>query len=775
MLTFDIPENESSIIKVIGVGGGGGNAVNFMFEQNIEGVDFIVCNTDQKALAKSPVPHKIQLGPNLTQGLGAGADPKKGKSATEESLDVIRKILENNTKMVFITAGMGGGTGTGGAPIIAKLCRDLGILTVGIVTKPFKFEGPRREEFAKDGIQELMPFVDTLLVISNEKLREKYGNFKMSQAYSKADNILAVATRCITDIIHSKGHIIVDFADVCTVMRDGGHAIMGKAEAEGEDRALRAVEEALNSPLLDDNDISGARWLLINISSSSGESEITMEEVELINNYVRKHSGLKSDVIFGQGIDETLGNKIAVTVIATGFPVKKTNNNPSIQSDKPSSFEQNGFRSPIDLEDLMPTRSNPNSNNSVKNSNDNVMVLGIADQVEILQSNNDITNLNNSSYLDFKLIDTDSETNYQPNINPIEDITEINIETENSSDPILNFTVRENSAPTESAQVAPQENQLITKEQSSLVVPNFNETTVVENITSSDSTKILPNGDESEIVIKWDIDETELQTELPTELQSEPTMFSPTLPRQIIQNNVVETLPTNNDKNNEPISAVVIEEAPEMIVVEEFHSNDFNKNIVSTPKEEAIDDEEERFLPFDYKNNTQVKQELNVIPIIKTVNDEEKYQVSQGIDDIDFQPKIAATDYDYNTEDSTLETNVDPSYSWDDIHDFLNPQRNNNSSIGIRNIRKKTQMTSKVYLNKPNSNKNSFFSFNKTKNYDSLDSHGSDNSNGNLMQNRSDIHINSDKKHTIGERLISKNFEDIKLRGKDGASLLLPD
>jgi cell division protein FtsZ len=322
MIQFDLPKQKSSIIKVLGVGGGGSNAVNFMFQQDIEGVDFIICNTDSKAIEQSLVPNKIQLGPHLTQGLGAGADPSVGKLATEESLEEIKRILEVNTKMAFITVGMGGGTGTGGAPIIAKICKDLGILTVGIVTTPFGFEGPRRQKQAEAGINELKPFVDTLLVISNDKLRMQYGNLKMKEAFTKADNVLATAAKCITDVINSRGHIIVDFADVCTVMKNGGVAILGKAEVAGENRAERAIEEALSSPLLNDNDIKGAKWILLNINSAEGEYECSMDELESINTILRARTGEHSDVIMGMGYDETLGDKLGITLIATGFEHK---------------------------------------------------------------------------------------------------------------------------------------------------------------------------------------------------------------------------------------------------------------------------------------------------------------------------------------------------------------------------------------------------------------------------------------------------------------------
>jgi cell division protein FtsZ len=322
MIHFDLPKQKSSIIKVLGVGGGGSNAVNFMFDQNIEGVDFIICNTDAKAIEQSRIPNKIQLGPHLTQGLGAGANPEVGKLATEESLEEIKRILEVNTKMAFITVGMGGGTGTGGAPIIAQICKDLGILTVGIVTTPFGFEGPRRLQQAQEGIEQLKPHVDTLLVISNDKLRMQYGNLKMKEAFGKADNVLATAAKCITDIINSRGHIIVDFADVCTVMKNGGVAILGKAEVEGENRAQLAIEEAIASPLLNDSDIKGAKWILININSAEGDHECTMDELEIINNHLRMQAGEDTDVIVGMGYDNTLDKKIGITLVATGFEHK---------------------------------------------------------------------------------------------------------------------------------------------------------------------------------------------------------------------------------------------------------------------------------------------------------------------------------------------------------------------------------------------------------------------------------------------------------------------
>ena len=340
MIHFDLPKEQSSILKVIGVGGGGGNAVNHMFSQQIDGVNFIICNTDAQALANSGIPNRIQLGPHLTQGLGAGANPDIGRQATEESLEEIKRILEVNTKMAFITAGMGGGTGTGGAPIIAKICKDLGILTVGIVTTPFAYEGKKRQQQAEEGIKVLKGYVDTLLVISNDKLRHQFGNLKMREAFEKADNVLATAAKCITDVINSTGQINVDFADVCTVMRNGGVAILGNAEASGEHRAQRAIEEAMNSPLLNDSDIKGAKWILININSSAGEHEFTMDEVEVIQNYLLAQAGDGTDVILGMGYDSTLGDKIGITLIATGFEHKDPFAKPVVKKEEPKPEEK---------------------------------------------------------------------------------------------------------------------------------------------------------------------------------------------------------------------------------------------------------------------------------------------------------------------------------------------------------------------------------------------------------------------------------------------------
>jgi cell division protein FtsZ len=316
-MEFDLPKGDTSIIKVVGVGGGGSNAVNHMFESGIKGVDFIVCNTDRQALDISPVPLKIQLGPSLTEGRGAGAIPEIGRNSAVEIIDEIRGVLSANTKMVFVTAGMGGGTGTGAAPVIAKVAKELNILTVGIVTVPFAFEGRRRRQQAEEGLEEMRQNVDTLLVINNERLREVGGNMSLASAFAMADNVLSTAAKGIADVITSTGAINVDFNDVNTVMRNSGVAIMGSATAEGEDRAIAAVKEALNSPLLNDNDISGATYILLNITY--GDLEVTMDEIGEITDYIQDEAGSTADVIWGHGYDPSLGNKLCITLVATGF------------------------------------------------------------------------------------------------------------------------------------------------------------------------------------------------------------------------------------------------------------------------------------------------------------------------------------------------------------------------------------------------------------------------------------------------------------------------
>jgi cell division protein FtsZ len=316
--SFELPKHHKSIIKVIGVGGGGSNAVNHMYNQGIRDVEFVVCNTDVQALLSSPVPGRLQIGTNLTEGLGAGANPEKGRNAALESKEEIRELLSDGTKMVFITAGMGGGTGTGAAPIIAKVARELDLLTVGIVTMPFGFEGKKKMEQAEAGINELKQNCDTLLVILNDKLREVYGNLSIRNAFAEADNVLTTAAKGIAEIITVPGYVNVDFEDVKTVMMNSGTAVMGSSHTEGEGRARRAAEEALNSPLLNDKDILGADKVLLSIVSGE-EAELQMDELSEITDYISEMTGEASELIFGHGIDPDLGESIRVTVIATGF------------------------------------------------------------------------------------------------------------------------------------------------------------------------------------------------------------------------------------------------------------------------------------------------------------------------------------------------------------------------------------------------------------------------------------------------------------------------
>lgn len=316
--SFEVPAHHRSIIKVIGVGGGGGNAVNHMYREGIKDVEFVICNTDVQALKSSPIPNKIQIGINLTEGLGAGANPEVGKNAAIENKEEIREYLSANTRMVFVTAGMGGGTGTGAAPVIAKIARELDILTVGIVTAPFAFEGKKKQQQALKGIEEMRQYCDTILVVMNDKLRELYGNQTISEAFGRADNVLTTAAKSIAEVITVTNSVNVDFNDVCSVMRNSGTAVMGSAVCAGEDRARRAVEEALSSPLLNNTKISGAQKILLCISYGP-DKEMSMDELTAITDYIDECVGNDADMFFGQGVDPTLGDQVRVTVICTGF------------------------------------------------------------------------------------------------------------------------------------------------------------------------------------------------------------------------------------------------------------------------------------------------------------------------------------------------------------------------------------------------------------------------------------------------------------------------
>lgn len=319
LMEFDLPVERSSIIKILGIGGGGNNAVNHMYNQGIKDVNFVICNTDSQALAESPVPVKIQIGEELTEGRGAGSKPATGRQSAEENIEDVLEAISGNTRMVFITTGMGGGTGTGATPVIAKACKDAGILTIAVVTIPFRSEGRIRIKNAIDGIAELKDYVDSLLVINNEKLREIYGDQSVSTAFAKADDVLASAVKGITEIITEAGYINVDFADVETVMKDSGVAVMGTGFSSGENRAMDAIKEALNSPLLNSNDITGAKSILLNVKSGIGEHELTMDELGEITDYVYDVSSEDALIIRGISNDESLGENISATVIATGF------------------------------------------------------------------------------------------------------------------------------------------------------------------------------------------------------------------------------------------------------------------------------------------------------------------------------------------------------------------------------------------------------------------------------------------------------------------------
>ena len=375
-ISFDLPKNQSNVIKVIGVGGGGSNAINHMFKQGIKGVDFIICNTDAQALANSPVPNKIQLGVNLTEGLGAGANPEVGQQSAIESVDEIEKMLDTNTKMIFITAGMGGGTGTGAAPVIAQLAKERDILTVGIVTIPFQFEGKVRQEQALQGVERLRKQVDSLIVINNNKLREVYGNLGFKAGFSKADEVLATASRGIAEVITHHYTQNIDLKDAKTVLSNSGTAIMGSAVAAGEDRAKVAIKNALDSPLLNDNKITGAKNVLLLIVS--GSQEITIDEIGEINDFIQMEAGFNANIIMGVGEDEALEDSVSVTIIATGFNAEQqheiVNTEPnkiihSLEDEQKivkNLIDKTNFNIEVEAEEVSPTQAESTSSPSAQ-------------------------------------------------------------------------------------------------------------------------------------------------------------------------------------------------------------------------------------------------------------------------------------------------------------------------------------------------------------------------------------------------------------------------
>ncbi|WP_188048767.1 cell division protein FtsZ [Flavobacterium sp. GP15] len=380
-ISFDLPKNQSNVIKVIGVGGGGSNAINHMFKQGIKGVDFIVCNTDSQALQSSSVPNKIQLGVNLTEGLGAGANPDVGQQSAIESISDIEKMLDRNTKMVFITAGMGGGTGTGAAPVIAQLAKERDILTVGIVTLPFLFEGKVRQEQALIGIEKLRKQVDSLIVINNNKLREVYGNLGFKAGFSKADEVLATASRGIAEVITHHYTQNIDLRDAKTVLFNSGTAIMGSSVSSGENRAKEAIIAALDSPLLNDNKITGAKNVLLLIVS--GTNEITIDEIGEINDHIQVEAGHNANIIMGVGEDESLGDAIAVTIIATGFDIEQQNEIVNTEPKKIIHTLEDEQRSVYNLSSKSVTAFDLNADSQVSNSNERVVFDLLEDTVVI--------------------------------------------------------------------------------------------------------------------------------------------------------------------------------------------------------------------------------------------------------------------------------------------------------------------------------------------------------------------------------------------------------
>ena len=356
-IAFDLPKNQSNVIKVIGVGGGGSNAINHMFQQGIKGVDFVICNTDAQALQNSGVPNKIQLGVNLTEGLGAGANPEVGEQAAIESMEDIRRMLDTNTKMIFITAGMGGGTGTGAAPIIAKMSREMDILTVGIVTMPFQFEGKMRNEQAQKGVEKLRQHVDSLVVINNNKLREVYGNLGFKAGFSKADEVLATASRGIAEVITHHYTQNIDLRDAKTVLSNSGTAIMGSSTASGQTRAQEAIMKALDSPLLNDNKITGAKNVLLLIVS--GSQEITIDEIGEINDHIQAEAGYGANIIMGVGEDESLQESISVTIIATGFDIDQQHEISNTEVKKVIHALEEDYQEDIEVKDMDPAIISP--------------------------------------------------------------------------------------------------------------------------------------------------------------------------------------------------------------------------------------------------------------------------------------------------------------------------------------------------------------------------------------------------------------------------------
>jgi len=443
MITDNLRET-NSIIKVIGVGGGGSNAVNFMFNQGIEGVNFAICNTDAQALDASPVATKIQLGPEISKGLGAGSLPDVGRQAALESLNEVVTFLSNNTHMVFITAGMGGGTGTGAAPVIAKAAKEMGILTVGIVTLPFKFEGPKRKKHADEGLEELKKHVDSIIIISNDKVRTIYGDLKMREAFSKADNVLTTAAKGIAELITKPLEVNVDFADVKTVMSQSGVALMGSALGRGNNRAIEAVTEALNSPLLSDNDIKGARNILFSVTYGKN-AEISMDELAEITDYIMEEVGENTDLFWGHGFDDNLEDELQVTIVATGFNQRGKQEGYTEQDVKKINFDNSALHESsnykeeeevVDYMDMKLKKVEPLSSQT-----ESVEKFSLQDEPIVKKVN---LNMNDDNSIDLETITEKTFDDYQNEISN-NTSSEIVFKSEhNDIDDMLNFKTKSN-------------------------------------------------------------------------------------------------------------------------------------------------------------------------------------------------------------------------------------------------------------------------------------------------------------------------------------------
>ncbi|WP_333695243.1 cell division protein FtsZ [Flavobacterium sp.] len=632
-ISFDLPKNQSNVIKVIGVGGGGSNAINHMFKQGIKGVDFVVCNTDSQALQNSPVPNKIQLGVSLTEGLGAGANPEVGQQSAIESVDDIAKMLDSNTKMVFITAGMGGGTGTGAAPVIAQMAKEKEILTVGIVTIPFQFEGKVRSEQAMNGVERLRKQVDSLIVINNNKLREVYGNLGFKAGFSKADEVLATASRGIAEVITHHYTQNIDLKDAKTVLSNSGTAIMGSATASGDARAKEAIVAALDSPLLNDNKITGAKNVLLLIVS--GSTEITIDEIGEINDHIQAEAGYNANIIMGVGEDEALGDSIAVTIIATGFNVEQQK---GIVNAEPQRIIHSLEENQTNTIDLTPKIHTPietkTSVDNLGNEPTNKVVFELLDDMEVIEAKvvSDLIptteNIKNIEVV-YELVDPKAEHTL---LATTPEIREIMVK-----DP--EFVIVEKEQVTLSFDLPVENTKTYANEQPILFDLNPTQT---NEIKVNDPMQVIPMTEVNETgVVRYSLEEyMEIENEL---LQSKP-----------VENKVEE--PVNEELN---ITIKKIDETPKF-------GNSYDEiNPIEMTIEETLrlraDDRRKRLKEFNYKfhNNSSKLDEMEKIPAYKRLGvdlptntgSSNQSRMSLGIDSND--------DNQLRTNNSFLHDNVD--------------------------------------------------------------------------------------------------------------------